>query len=441
LYINNWIHPANGTGLFYDAGVHFHESGNNMHSNTGLSSANQGYLWGASNDGSGSGLDADTLDGLHLNSSTRNNQTNRVVRTQSDGYAEFGWINTTSGNTTSTITDVYVNTNDGYIRKATKAHFNSQMGLAGYNTATSSTGYFALPKGTSAQRPSSPTQGMMRYNTQLGEYEVYTSSTWRSIDNSAYVKAIEYTVIAGGGGGGGGEWHNSGGGGGGAGAGGMIVGSQTVPREVTSWSVTIGAGGAGANQGNNNGANGSHSTLGSLTAIGGGGGAGDQRGASSGGSGGGGGGDSGGAGSGTSGQGNSGSHHGAGRRGGGGGGKGASGSSRNGGSGYTWNGASYAGGGGGGSGQDSGRGTPGSGGGYGSRSGGYGSANGTHATAYTGGGGGGQGGRAQTSSGYNGGSGKVIIRYAGGTIATGGSISYSGGYTYHTFTSAGTFSI
>ena len=63
LYINNWIHPANGTGLFYDAGVHFHESGNNMHSNTGLSSANQGYLWGASNDGSGSGLDADLLDG------------------------------------------------------------------------------------------------------------------------------------------------------------------------------------------------------------------------------------------------------------------------------------------------------------------------------------------------------------------------------------------
>ena len=53
LYINNWIHPANGTGLFYDAGVHFYESGNNMYSNTGLSSANQGYLWGASNDGKG----------------------------------------------------------------------------------------------------------------------------------------------------------------------------------------------------------------------------------------------------------------------------------------------------------------------------------------------------------------------------------------------------
>ena len=40
LYINNWIHPANGTGLFYDAGVHFHETGNYMYSNTSLQAAN-----------------------------------------------------------------------------------------------------------------------------------------------------------------------------------------------------------------------------------------------------------------------------------------------------------------------------------------------------------------------------------------------------------------
>ena len=40
LYNNNWIHPANGTGLFYDAGVHFHETGNYMYSNTSLQAAN-----------------------------------------------------------------------------------------------------------------------------------------------------------------------------------------------------------------------------------------------------------------------------------------------------------------------------------------------------------------------------------------------------------------
>ena len=60
----------------------------------------------------------------------RNNTANQIVRTNSSGYAEFGWINTTSGNTTGTITDIYVNTNDGYIRKATKSHLLSQLGIA-----------------------------------------------------------------------------------------------------------------------------------------------------------------------------------------------------------------------------------------------------------------------------------------------------------------------
>ena len=40
LYINNWIHPANGSGLFYDAGVHFYETGNYMYSSTGIRAAN-----------------------------------------------------------------------------------------------------------------------------------------------------------------------------------------------------------------------------------------------------------------------------------------------------------------------------------------------------------------------------------------------------------------
>ena len=65
LYLNNWIHPANSTGLFYDAGVHFYEVGNKMYSSTSFTSAVQGTLWGSSNDGSNSGLDADLLDAQH----------------------------------------------------------------------------------------------------------------------------------------------------------------------------------------------------------------------------------------------------------------------------------------------------------------------------------------------------------------------------------------
>ena len=77
---------------------------------------------------SGKAADSNLLDGLDLGG-TRANVANKVVRTDSSGYLQTGWINTTSGNTTSTITDFYVNTNDGYIRKATKAHVKSQLGL------------------------------------------------------------------------------------------------------------------------------------------------------------------------------------------------------------------------------------------------------------------------------------------------------------------------
>jgi len=98
-------------------------------------------IWNSGNDGSGSGLDADLLDGLQLTSQNRNNQANRVVRTQGSGYAEFGWINTTSGNTTSTLTDIYVNTNDGYIRKATPAHFRSQITDGVYYPVSNPNGY------------------------------------------------------------------------------------------------------------------------------------------------------------------------------------------------------------------------------------------------------------------------------------------------------------
>ena len=76
LYPNNWIHPNNGTGLFYSAGVHFYEVGNKMYSSTSYTSAVQGTLWGSSNDGSGSGLDADTVDSLHASSFWRSDTSN-----------------------------------------------------------------------------------------------------------------------------------------------------------------------------------------------------------------------------------------------------------------------------------------------------------------------------------------------------------------------------
>jgi hypothetical protein len=67
-------------------------------------------------------------------------------------------------------------------------------------------------------------------------------------------------------------------------------------------------------------------------------------------------------------------------------------------------------------------------------------------TTNTGGGGGGGTGIEAPASGLSGrnagkagGSGIVIIRYLGSQIGSGGAVTSSGGYTYHTFTSSGTF--
>ena len=64
----------------------------------------------------------------------------------------------------------------------------------------------------------------------------------------------------------------------------------------------------------------------------------------------------------------------------------------------------------------------------------------SNATANTGNGGGGSAGDTQAAA--NGGSGIVIVRYLSiYKEATGGTITYSGGYTIHTFTASGTFTI
>jgi hypothetical protein len=54
-------------------------------------------------------------------------------------------------------------------------------------------------------------------------------------------------------------------------------------------------------------------------------------------------------------------------------------------------------------------------------------------------GGGGASGNDNAASSKNGGSGVFIVRYLGAQRGTGGTVTSAGGYTYHTFTSSGTF--
>jgi len=145
--------------------------------------------------------------------------------------------------------------------------------------ANTSTGYFQVPQGSAAQRPVSPVNGIVRYNSDTNIYEGYISGDWvRFQTYSQGVYTANYLVVAGGGGG-----STTGGGGGG---GGGVVASSTTLTPGTAYTFVIGAGGSSS------GTAGTNSVFtGVLTALGGG------APGSSGGSGGGG------SGSGTSGQG------------------------------------------------------------------------------------------------------------------------------------------
>jgi hypothetical protein len=320
-------------------------------------------------------------------------------------------------------------------------HYSKTDADARYVRKDSATGAATIPVGTTAQRPASPQNGDFRVNTTTQQTEVYYSGAWAAVSSLNYL--VEFLVVAGGGGtanGGGSE------GSGGGGAGGYIASSANM-IPLSAYTVTVGAGGSGSTTSAPGGV-GSNSVFNTTTATGGGNGG---RGTSASGVIGGNGGSGGGSGayytaaggSGTSGQGNNGGAGNSGSpsyTGGGGGGAGAAGSNGglaggNGGIGANWQslGTYYAGGGGGGahpSGSAGGTGGAGGGGNGGLNT------SGTAGTANTGGGGGGSGGSA---NGANGGSGVVIIRYPGVQRGTGGTVTSSGGYTYHTFTSSGTF--
>jgi hypothetical protein len=336
------------------------------------------------------------------------------------------------------------------------------------NTSIDDTGNLSLPSGTTVQRPASPQQGMIRYNTTLNDTEYYDGVAWRSISDTGVEATggtiidteiggvayrihqfiatgnttftvtkggeVEYLIVAGGGGGGAGRASSSWWAGGGGGAGGLLTGTTTVTPQA--YTITVGVGGNGQVAGTNHqtatGVNGGNSTAFGLTAVGGGAG-GSYIDANvngrAGGSGGGAGGGGGTGGTGTAGQGNNGGSgiDGAAPGGGatgGGGGAGSigvtaiSGVSGNGGQGILSSiGGSnqfYAGGGGGGAPSSSGYvstiGLGGLGGGAIGRV--TVSGQGVSGTPNTGGGGGGMGGSPDiVNQGGNGGSGIVIVRY------------------------------
>ena len=53
------------------------------------------------------------------------------------------------------------------------------------NTKIENTGFITIPAGTTAQRPSSPSTGAFRFNTDESAYEVYNGTDWANANGSA----------------------------------------------------------------------------------------------------------------------------------------------------------------------------------------------------------------------------------------------------------------
>jgi hypothetical protein len=228
--------------------------------------------------------------------------------TYTDGQLLIG---NTNGNTLTKATltagtGVTITNGSGAITIAATASAATATTVS--DTANTSTGYFQIPQGTTAQRPGTPANGMIRLNTSTNVFEIYSTNlaAWTTVTSlTTAPSAVEYLVVAGGGSGAGG-----GGKGGGGGAGGFRTASGFAVTSGTPLTVTVGAGGASAAT-TTAGVNGSNSVFSSITSTGGGGGGGAAStgnvNGSSGGSGGGGGAYAGAAGTGgaaTSGQGN-----------------------------------------------------------------------------------------------------------------------------------------
>ena len=111
------------------------DGGTNNLSVGGWSMGNASYkVWNQSNDGSGSGLDADTVDGL--NPATNGNNA-RIVRTNSAGYIFANYFNTTADDTGTGSDCKFYASQDDYIRFIDLRSMRSVMNVSARSSAFS----------------------------------------------------------------------------------------------------------------------------------------------------------------------------------------------------------------------------------------------------------------------------------------------------------------
>jgi len=141
---------------------------------------------GSSTSCSGTAANATTAGGLEVHTGT-NNEANKIVRTQGNGYIMAGWINTISGDNGTTAIDRVYASSDGYIRYYTPANFRTVLDVptragsgASGNWAINVTGNAATATNVAASGITGQT-GMWTSAARPGPYRLY-----RNDHDSAY---------------------------------------------------------------------------------------------------------------------------------------------------------------------------------------------------------------------------------------------------------------
>jgi hypothetical protein len=204
-------------GLSTDAGVIWNETLDRWE--VGLIGSTF-QVWHQGNDGTGSGLDADLLDSLNSSAFLQvTNNLSELTATSTTAVANLGlnaggtndiWVNlsgdTMTGNLvmggTARIQVVdgstaspglqFASDTDtgirlvgagviGLVSNGADSMLVRPSGSGGASIVMNGTDAVQIPLGTTANRPASPTDGMIRFNSTLNGFEGYSSATWSSL--------------------------------------------------------------------------------------------------------------------------------------------------------------------------------------------------------------------------------------------------------------------
>ena len=144
-----------------------------------------------------------TFNGLAINTTGVNNLANQIVRTQANGYVNFGWINSVSGNHTGSITRITAS-NDAYLRYVTPAQFRTGVTDGFYAPVSTVSGVTSVATGNGLTGGTITSTGTL---TMSGDYtgiftvhegRVWDPTTQGTAKGSIHIDPDEGTDHAGG---------------------------------------------------------------------------------------------------------------------------------------------------------------------------------------------------------------------------------------------------